>query len=131
MNQPYTPMAGDGEPVPAPGFPEQLAVSADSLMVLMNPLAASVIANNMQAGHFHRMDKRACKVFTIWNGLTGNQRPDGSPVVPFTQTILDGLTIAQHAIEFAAIATRRDLAGDGYHDTSGERLWIQPRHDVI
>ena len=127
---------GGGPPTPAPtptpvGLGEELEVTADSLMLLMNPLAASVIANNMQAGHFHRMDERASKIFATWNALTGNQRSDGSPVVPFTQTILDGLTVAQHAIEFAAIATRRDLAGDGYHDTTGVRLWIQPRHDVL
>ena len=70
-------------------------------------------------------------MFAAWNALTGNQRPDGSPVVPFTQTILDGLTVAQHAIEFAAIATRRGLAGDGYHDITGVRLWTQSRHDVL
>ena len=121
-----TPAAG-----PSTGLGQELAVTAESLMLLMNPMAASIIAQNTQTGHFHRMDERASKIFAAWNALTGNQSADGTPVVPFTQTILDGLTVAQHAIEFAALATHRDLAGDGYHDTTGSRLWTEPRHDVL
>ena len=97
----------------------------------MNPLAASVIADNMQTGHFHRMDERASKIAAIWNALTGNQNADGSVRIPLSQTIVDGLAVAQHAIEFAAIAVRRDLAGDGYHDQTGLRLWTQPHHDEL
>jgi len=47
---------------PLPGTPslgEEVAVTAESLILLMNSLAASVIAENMQTGHFHRMDEQA------------------------------------------------------------------------
>ena len=119
-------------PSPAPvGLGQDLEVTAESLMLLVNPLAASLIADNMQSGHFHRMDERASKFAAMWNALTGNQYADGAPRIPLSQTIIDGLSVAQHAIEFAAIATRRDLAGDGYDDTTGVRLWTQPRHDVL
>jgi len=134
---PVFPAPADPQPAPAdpqPGAPslgEEVAVTAESLILLMNPLAASVIADNMQTGHFHRMDERASKVAAMWNALTGNQYADGSVRIPLSQTIIDGLAVAQHAIEFASVAVRRDLAGDGYHDQTGARLWTQPRHDDL
>lgn len=98
------PDGGAGQvPTPAAGpdttLGQELAVTAESLMLLMNPLAASIVAQNTQTGHFHRMDERASKIFAAWNALTGNQHADGSTVIPFTQTILDGLAVAQHAVD--------------------------------
>jgi len=120
------------DPLPVtPSLGEEVAVTAESLILLMNPLVASVIADNMQTCHFHRMDERASKIAAIWNALTGNQNSDGSVRIPLSQTIVDGLAVAQHAIEFAAIAVRRDLAGDDYHDQTGLRLWTQPRHEAL
>jgi len=120
------------DPLPgAPSLGEEVAVTSESLILLMNPLAGSVIAENMQTGHFHRMDERASKIAAIWNALTGNQNSDGSVRIPLSQTIVDGLAVTQHAIEFVTIAVRRDLAGDGYHDQTGLRLWTQPPHDAL
>ena len=120
------------DPLPgAPSLGEEVAATAESLILLMNPLSASVMAEIMQTGHFHRMDERASKIAAVWNALTGNQNADGSVRISLSQTIVDGLAVAQHAIEFAAIAVRRDLAGDGYHDQTGARLWTYGRQDHL
>jgi len=65
-----------------------------------------------------------------WNALPANQGPNGT-VHAWSQAIADALNLAGHAIQFAGVAVRRDLVGDGYHDTSGERLWTQAQYDYL
>ena len=115
---PVFPAPADPQPAPAdpqPGAPslgEEVAVTAESLILLMNPLAASVIADNMQTGHFHRMDERASKVAAMWNALTGNQYADGSVRIPFdewdyhrTQVKLDYLRAYEEYSSYLLVAT--------------------------
>lgn len=51
---------------------------------MTNPFMASIISNNMQDNHFARMDARNSNAAAVWNTLTGNQNPDGSPYYPWT-----------------------------------------------
>jgi len=63
---------------------DRILTSFEDLLVMTNPFMASIISNNMQDNHFARMDARNSNAAAVWNTLTGNQNPDGSPYYPWT-----------------------------------------------
>ena len=114
-----------------PNTPVYTPVSTvEALLDIFEPLLAGIIYDNHDPNPLLHMDRTNQAAATAWNALPANQGVNGT-VHAWSQAIADALNLAGHAIQFAGVAVRRDLVGDGYHDTSGERLWTQAQYDYL
>jgi len=93
--------------------------TVEALLDIFEPLLAGLIFDNHDPNQFTHMDQANQAAAATWNALPANQGANGT-IHAWSQTIADAVNLAGHAIQFSGMAVRRDLVGDGYHDTSGE-----------
>jgi hypothetical protein len=116
-----------------PPFEEESPVLAtlEDIFTLFEPVIDSIIASTYDINPFIHSDAGSAAAATAWNAIPQNQAAGGGVLHPWTQNVADSINIAGHIIQFAGIGVRRDLVGDGYHDTTGERLWTSAQYDYL
>jgi len=133
LDDPFDFGSPPGTQPPADGGPPAYSVTLPTVQDVLDvfrPLIAAIIYDNHDPNAFTHMDQTNHVAAAAWNALPANQGPDGT-VHAWSQSIADALNLAGHAITFSGMAVRRDLVGDGYHDTTGDRLWTQAQYDYL
>jgi len=118
--------------VPPQSYPPVFTpvTTVELLLDNFEPLIAAIICDNHANNHFTRLDQTNQAAAMTWKALPTNQGAGGI-IHAWSQAIADLVNLGSHAIEFSGIAVRRDLVGDGYHDSTGERLWTESQYSHL